>query len=78
LTGFHELKPSSTLHAAGNIEKLRKSVATMYTRIERYCSEDPELAKHLQLAYNGILQKPVQKVVAAPPKPSLNTSDLYE
>jgi hypothetical protein len=33
-------------------------VATMYTRIERYCSEDPELAMHLRRAYKGILQKP--------------------
>jgi hypothetical protein len=40
--------------------------------------EEPELGEHFERAYKGILQAPVKKVVVAPTKPSLNTSDLYE
>ena len=50
----------------------------MCKRVEGYCRESVDLEEHFELAYKGIIQQPKKKVVAAPPKPSLNTSDLFE
>lgn len=79
LQTFEDLKPSSAFHRLQNIEKLRKKVSEICKHIEGYCQESPELAEHFAIAYRGIVQeRPDKKMVVTQPKPSLNTSDLFE
>lgn len=60
------------------METIREIIKDIAVRMKGTLGVDPDLRYHFDLAYKGIVQEQKPTIIAPEPKPTLNTSDLYE
>jgi hypothetical protein len=74
--------PGSPLHREGDealkLEAIVKIIEQVASRMQALLHERSDIQYHFNIAYKGIVKKPVKKVVVKQPRPTLNVSDLYE
>jgi hypothetical protein len=75
------LSPDSLLHReedeALKLGTIYKLIGEVAPRMQALLEGRPDLQCHFNVAYKGIVKKPVRKVVVVKePRPTLNVSDL--
>jgi hypothetical protein len=74
--------PGSPLHREADealkLKAIVEIVKQVAPRMQTLLKDRSDIRDHFNIAYKGIVQEPVKKVVVKEPRPTLNVSDLYE